>query len=196
MPGTQTRTLFHASTLLLMDCREFRGKHVGFVDDTLPAVEMERMHRHVQSCYRCARHDTVVRRGLMLVRSLPQIEPSADFMSRLGGRIAEMESVGDDTVSTSPSHLTSGAFAALAAGLTLFGYVALEAVHRFGTPPMLVLPPVVATAPPPARPLPSLTNTAYMAGISTGMTIWPAVMMVDEAPRRMAGVELQQASLR
>jgi hypothetical protein len=35
-----------------------------------------------------------------------------------------------------------------------------------------------------------------MAGISTGMPVWPAVLMVDEAPRRMAGVELQQASLR
>jgi hypothetical protein len=156
---------------------------------------MERMRRHVQCCYRCARHDIAVRRGLMLVRSLPQIEPSADFMTRLGDRIAELQPVGDVTASTSPFHLTSGAFAALAAGLTLFGYVALEAVHRFGRPPVLVLPPVVATAPAP-KPVPSLTSTAYMAGISTGMPVWPAVLMVDEAPRRMAGVELQQASLR
>jgi hypothetical protein len=35
-----------------------------------------------------------------------------------------------------------------------------------------------------------------MAGISTGMPVWPAVLMVDEAPRRLADVELQQASLR
>jgi hypothetical protein len=35
-----------------------------------------------------------------------------------------------------------------------------------------------------------------MAAISTGMPVWPAVLMVDEAPRQLADVELQQAALR
>jgi hypothetical protein len=35
-----------------------------------------------------------------------------------------------------------------------------------------------------------------MAAISTGMPVWPAVLMADEAPRRLADVELQQAALR
>ena len=178
-----------------MHCREFREKHVGYVDDTLPAVEMEAMHRHVRSCYRCSRHDTALRRGLLLVHNLPQIEPSADFMEKLADRIATMDAQGDDVeLPSSPYQLTTGAFAALAAGLTLFGYVALEAMHHFGTQPLLVLPPVVATAP--ALPAPSPTGSAYMAGISTGMPVWPAVMMMDEAPRHLADVELQQASLR
>ena len=177
-----------------MDCREFREKHVGYVDDTLSAVEMEAMHRHVRSCYRCSRHDTAVRRGLLLVHNLPRIEPSADFMEKLSERIAALDAPGVD-VEVSPSYqLTTGAFAALAAGLTLFGYVALEAAHHFGTPPTLRLPPVVATAP--AQPKPTPRSSAYMAGISTGMPVWSAIMMVDEAPRRMADVELQQAALR
>jgi len=177
-----------------MDCREFREKHVGYVDDTLSAVEMEAMHRHVRSCYRCSRQDTAVRRGLLLVHNLPQIEPSSDFMAKLSDRIAELEAAGHDIDEASPYQLTSGAFAALAAGLTLFGYVALEASNHFGTPPTLTLPPVVATAP--AKPAPTFRSGAYMAGISTGMPVWPAVLMVDEAPRRLADVELQQASLR
>jgi hypothetical protein len=180
--------------MALMDCRDFREKHVAYVDDTLPAVEMEAMHRHARSCYRCSRHDTAVRRGLLLVHNLPQIEPSDDFMEKLADRIAALDASGDDVEQTSPYQLTTGAFAALAAGLTLFGYVALETAHHFGTPEALVLPPVVATAP--ALPAPTPTGSAYMAGISTGMPIWPAVMMMDEAPRRMADVELQQASLR
>jgi hypothetical protein len=94
-----------------------------------------------------------------------------------------------------PAHgLTTGAFAALAAGLTLFAYGMLEATNRFGTPQTLRLPPVVATAP--ARLTPMLSGTAYMAAISTGMPVWPAVLMADEAPRRLADVELQQAALR
>jgi hypothetical protein len=177
-----------------MDCREFREKHVGFVDDTLPVVEMEVMYRHVQSCFRCARHDVAVRRGLMLVHSLPRIEPSADFMLRLSDRIAQLESAARDGPVASDYRLTTGAFAALAAGVTLFAYLALEATNRFASPQMMTLPPVVATAPAPSRP--TMTSTAYMAAISTGMPIWPAVMMVDEAPRRLADVELQQAALR
>jgi hypothetical protein len=176
-----------------MDCRAFRENHIGFVDDTLPAVEMEVMHRHLRSCVRCARHDLAVRRGLLLVRNLPPIEPSADFMTKLSGRIAELQSVGMEEPVAS-YRLTTGGFAALAAGLTLFGYVTIEARNRFRTPETLTLPPVVATAP--AAPTPTMSGTAYMAAISTGMPVWPAVLMADEAPRRMADVELQQASLR
>ena len=130
----------------------------------------------------------------MLVHNLPQIEPSSDFMEKLADRIAALEAPGTDVEFSSPYKLKTGTFAAVAAGLTLFGYVALEATHHFGAQQALVLPPVVATAP--ALPAPSPTGSAYMAGISTGMPVWPAVMMMDEAPRRMADVELQQASLR
>jgi hypothetical protein len=35
-----------------------------------------------------------------------------------------------------------------------------------------------------------------MAGISTGMPVWPAVMMVEQAPQHLANVELEQAALR
>lgn len=177
-----------------MDCREFRENHVGFVDDVLPAVDMEVMLRHVQSCTRCARHDLAVRRGLLIVRNLAPIEPSSDFMAKLSDRIAALEKPSDDVVGRPTYSLTTGTFAALAAGLTLFAYAALEASNRFGTHQMMTLPPVVATAP--ATPLPSLSGTAYMAGISTGMTLWPAVLMADEAPQSLANVELQQAALR
>ena len=177
-----------------MDCRAFRENHVGFVDDVLPAIDMEAMHRHVQSCGRCARHDLAVRRGLLIVRNLPPIEPSADFMSKLSERIAELQSTGAIAEPEGAYRLTSGAFAALAAGLTLFAYATLEAMNRFGAPQTLTLPPVVATAP--ASPTPSLSAPAYMAAISTGMPLWPAVLMADEAPRQMADVELQQAALR
>lgn len=177
-----------------MRCREFREKHVGFVDDVLPAVDMEVMHRHLQSCPRCARHDVAVRRGLLLVRNIPRIEPSADFMARLNERITTLKSHRDEIDPSGPYRLTSGAFAALAAGLTLFAYVALEAMNLFSAPQALRLAPVVATAP--AVPAPSLTNSAYMAGISMGMPVWPAVLTADEAPRQLANVELQQASLR
>lgn len=115
-------------------------------------------------------------------------------MSKLSERIAELESTGALSEPAAAYRLTTGAFAALAAGLTLVAYAALEATNRFGAPETLTLPPVVATAP--AAPAASLSAPAYMAAISTGMPLWPAVLMADEAPRQMADAELQQAALR
>src|SRR3954467_11555708 len=124
-----------------MDCRAFRENHVGFVDDVLPAIDMEAMHRHLRSCGRCARHDLAVRRGLLIVRNLPPIEPSAGFMSKLSRGIPARQAAGDvmpqlrersaelqSTGAMEPAaayRLTTGGFAALAAGLTLFAYATL-----------------------------------------------------------------------
>lgn len=115
-------------------------------------------------------------------------------MSKLSERIAEMDMAAAIREPAAAYRLTSGSFAALAAGLTLLAYAAIEATNRFGAPETLMMPPVVATAP--AAPPSSLSAPAYMAAISTGMPLWPAVLMADEAPRQMADVELQQAALR
>src|SRR3954464_2062345 len=102
-----------------MDCHAFRENHVGFVDDVLPAIDMEAMHRHLRSCGRCARHDLAVRRAFLIVRNLPPIEASADFMSKLSERIAELQSRGAMEPAAA-YRLTTGALAALAAGPHLF----------------------------------------------------------------------------
>jgi hypothetical protein len=179
-----------------MDCRRFREQHVGYVDDTLPAVEMEAMHQHVRVCRRCARHDTALRRGLLLVRNLPTIEPSSDFMARLHARLQELKAANSGPFGTAPARTPSLAtFAALAAGVALAAYVAFEMVERSATTPEIRLPPVVATAPEPT-PAGPLENSAIVAAISTGMPVWPAVLMADQAPTHLANVEFQQAALR
>src|ERR1041385_300190 len=70
-----------------MNCREFRRKHVGYIDDVLPAVEMVEMRRHAAICAVCASLDVRIRRSLLVVRNLPRIEPSPDFYSRLVDRL-------------------------------------------------------------------------------------------------------------
>ena len=54
-----------------MDCRTFRKHHLAYLDDTLPGDVMARAQCHVLNCDACAAHDTMVRRSLMMVRSLP-----------------------------------------------------------------------------------------------------------------------------
>jgi putative zinc finger protein len=173
-----------------MDCREFRAKHVAFVDDTLSLVDMEAMQRHLRVCSQCARRDTAVRRSLLVVRNLPEIEPSADFMSRLNARLAECASTHATDRVFAPS---IGAFATIAAGVALATYFALGVSARFEAPSEIRLAPVVASIP---EPMPSpMNDPAFVASMSAGMPMWPAVLMMDQAPMHMANVELQQASL-
>src|SRR5689334_16866281 len=126
-----------------MDCREFRAKHVAFVDDTLSLVDMEDMQRHLRVCSRCARRDTAIRRSLLLVRNLPEIEPSSDFMTRLNARIAECPRRDVTDRGFSPS---LGAFATIAAGLALATYLGLGMASNAG-PSEIRMPPVVASVP-------------------------------------------------
>ena len=75
-----------------MDCSAFRRHHVAYVDDTLPGDLVVAAARHVAECPACARHDTAVRRSLLLARNLARdtapLECSADFGVRLEARLA------------------------------------------------------------------------------------------------------------
>lgn len=174
-----------------MDCREFRNKHVGFVDDTLPAIEMDWMREHVGACARCSRHDTAIRRSLLVVRNLPRIEPSPDFMARLNARLHECEM---DRHGPRQAGLPSlGRFAAVAAVVVVATYLALQASSGSAALREIRMPPVVAIASePPSSPM---ADPAFVASVSTGMPVWPAVLMAEQAPMRFVNVELQQAAL-
>ena len=74
-----------------MDCRTFHARHVGFVDDVLPGIEIVEMQRHIAECAPCARHDALIRRSLMLFRNMPTIECSPVFTQRVNERIRSLD---------------------------------------------------------------------------------------------------------
>lgn len=174
-----------------MECKEFREKHVAFVDDLLSLAEQAAMLGHLRRCVRCSRHDTCVRRGLLVARNLPQIQPSADFMARLNARLHDAE-CGDGACAflDRPQHkLPLARFAVLAAGI--IGAVTLAASRLDDGPPEPVrLAPVVASIPAP-EPEP-LASPAVMASLATGIPVWPAVFMAGAAPAHMVRVELRE----
>ena len=177
-----------------MRCRDFRNNHVAFVDDTLPGVEMAAMREHLERCPRCARHDMAVRRGLMLFRSLPQIEPSPDFSERLRSRLRAVDS-SPRPVTPRTGALYGGpgafAFAYAAAGVAAAAYLALAAYERATAPVRdIVLPPVVATAPAP-EPSP-IATPAIAATLSTGFPVWQAVLLAEQAPLHFMNAELRE----
>jgi anti-sigma factor RsiW len=177
-----------------MDCREFGKKHVAFVDDTLSAVDTAAMRRHIHVCSRCARQDTRIRRGLLLARNLPIVQPSADFMERLDARLREIGPV-DRYAVTVPSYriFSATTFSAIAASIMAVTLLASALLRTNSRDTELRLPPVVASMPEPEPASAPVASPVYVASFMTGMPVWPAVMHAGEASLHMANVEFRQA---
>jgi len=177
-----------------MDCREFRSKHVAFVDDLLSAYDMNAMQEHRSICLRCSRHDTAIRRSLLLVRNLPPIEPSSDFMARLNQRLEELgPSARVDVVAPRPQFYSASALAALAAGVIAVAYMAVETTRYFN-PDVEMRTAAVDTATP-FEPVPaSIGNAAFVASVPTGMPVWPAMFTLGQAQLHFANMEFHETS--
>lgn len=176
-----------------MDCREFRRNHVAFVDDLLPGIDLVRMQRHLLECERCSHHDTLVRRALLVVRNVPEIEPSPDFSERLQARLEALKHEAP-VVDHGFFRSRPGAFAALATGVAAASLLAFLAMHAAdGTPRDIVLPPVVASLPTiESDPLSSsIAPSTMVATASTGIGVWPAVLAAEQAPLHFAAAELR-----
>ena len=179
-----------------MDCREFRKKHVAFVDDVLPIAEMRAMERHRVACANCSRHDTAIRRSLLLIRNLPPIEPSPDFMVKLNQRIEQLGPMARvDFVAPRPYSPSLVTFAAVAAGLVAVAYMAIETNQYFApTVERQIVSPIAATIPA-LEPSPVIDNSAFVASVPTGIPVWPAVLMAGQAQMHFANLDFQTTEL-
>jgi anti-sigma factor RsiW len=178
-----------------MDCREFRKQHLAFVDDTLSAVDTAAMRRHLQACACCARLDTRIRRGLLLARNLPVVQPSPDFLERLNARLREVGPI--DRYPAVPTYrvFSVGTFSAVAAAVMVVTVLASALLGGDSRDEALRLPPVVASVPEPEPAPAHVASPVYVASFMTGMPVWPAVMHAGEASLHMANVEFQQVGL-
>ncbi len=170
-----------------MDCREFYEKHVAFVDDTLAGVELARMQEHIVECGRCAMRDAKIRRSLMLVRSLPSIEPSTGFSARLQ---AKLQASLATQIAPRGIRKTAGIAMSLAVAAML-GYIALTLYH-VESPRDVVLSPVLATVP--GIEIAPVTTDAIVASAPAGVTIWPAALFAEQAPVHFARVRFAEVS--
>jgi hypothetical protein len=166
-----------------MDCKEFRDKHSLYVDQMCSAFEENELREHALGCAKCARHDTVVRRSLLLVRNLPAIEPSPDFRARLAARLREPSTALDAPTPFRPSYKV---FAAMAAGVVFVTALAASMLARSDEP--LRMAPVVASLP--QTEASQLATPAFVATVPTGMTVWPAIMVASQAQIHLVATEL------
>ena len=154
------------------------------------------MLAHIRSCQLCAAHDARIRRALLLVWNIRQVEPAEDFQARLFRRIQD-EQQGWTRAGAGPSGPTVGTFAAAAVSLIVIGAMAIGVGEWRGRPTLPPrLPAVIALAP---ATLDSATAPALVAAMSAGMAVWPALWLAEEAPfryvsevSRYAHISLQQ----
>lgn len=171
-----------------MDCREFQENHFAFIDDTLSGIELVGMQRHIAECENCAKHDTNIRRSLMLFRNLPRIEPSAEFSERLNNRLRELR---ENETSSAFHHSGKFAAAVAIASVVMLGYIG-SSLRDVDTPRDIVFPPVVASVPE-SESVP-LIAPALVASAAAGLPIWTAALYAERQPLHFATVDLQLAS--
>lgn len=131
-----------------MDCTDFLEGYSDYLDGLLSPSEVERFEAHRRQCARCARYDRVVQRGLAIYRSLPDVDPSPDFLPRLRHRIYHLE---DGSPLGSVRHGGNAALVAVAAvGLLAFAWLPFAT----SVPVEVELPAVAARTPEPEAAVP------------------------------------------
>ena len=202
------RCLLTRVTSVPMDCKRFRKQHLAYLDDTLPGDEMAAAQHHVMVCDGCAAHDTLVRRSLMVARSMPTLEPSADFQARLRARLAECreECRDERTAMASRTALLDAprsAASRLAASRNSRVVMAVAASAMLGafvwqgwsaaTAPALSIQPVSASQPTMPTPA-SYITPELMQAMATGNPVWPAAMIIEDAPTHFVGGDFTLAT--
>ncbi len=172
-----------------MDCCTFEKHQLGFVDGTLPDTLVVEMQIHLTVCERCARRDTALRRGLMVLRNLPEIEPSADFTDRLEARLKAGVPVPREGSRLSAPN--AGALAAAALGVIAAGYFAFASLGPASGDHEPMLAPVIASQP--DFPRPQLFDHVVLMPAAAGLPMWPSALMVEQAPVQFMTAEMQMA---
>lgn len=173
-----------------MDCREFQENHFAFVDDTLPGIELVGMQMHITECERCAGQDALVRRSLMVFRSLPRIEPSPGFSTRLQAKL-EAARLADEAAAQSGRSRKMAATVALSS-VVMLGYIGVS-LRQVDSSKSLTLPPVVATAPQAAPVFASGPAPEMVTSVPAGLPIWTAALFAEQTPVHFASIDLTSA---
>jgi len=168
-----------------MDCKEFTTRHAAFIDDTLPGFQMSAMREHVTACEKCSKRDTEIRRSLFLLKNLPPVHVSDEFQEKLRARITAEGPAFQSRRATGPRYVTwAVAAAALVAVAGMKGWYDHD---RLANAPVR-LPAVIASTPVMYE-SGDESAPAYVASMSTGIPMWPALMLAEEGPLRFAGMQ-------
>ena len=169
--------------------------------------EARRFDSHLQSCRNCQRYDRVVRRGLLLARNLPEVQPSEHFHERLQARLMGLDSEPprEPIVANSATVLVIAAVLALIAvtpflrlvDLGLGGAEEPSTVTSSSVPTFVPVGPAQLLPTPPSRPtaavLVRMDQPFYFSPVVISP---PAVQTAPSAPRLISYPFVEAATTR
>ena len=122
----------------MVDCARFLDNYSEFRDGLLPSDQENHFEDHLQACDSCAQYDRVVRDGVKVFRSLPQLTPAPDFQLRLMGRLYAREGA---------RARGSGASVGVTLAICIVLGIGAWVPTLRSTDDVIQLPPIVAHAP-------------------------------------------------
>jgi hypothetical protein len=137
----------------MMDCGTFLDGYSDFRDGMLTLPDRVAFEAHLRDCASCARYDRVVDGGAKVLRDLPELEVSGDFMERLQHRIWHEQ---DDMAAARARHARRSSRRVAGVGMAAAASVAAVAlvpgVYSRFAPTVTMLPSAAASAPAPEAP--------------------------------------------
>ncbi len=146
------------------------------------------MYGHLGECNRCSRLDTAVRRGLLVARNLPTIEPSREFMPRLEARLREQDR---SAPRNSPAGMTAR-FGVAAVAIAVVGLVVIGRTPWGNASPAPGEPAAVVV--PHAREYPASGSWGFELSAGSEYTGRASAPEVDRGPFVSGPVVFQTAS--
>lgn len=184
MPDIQVQPLGGSG----ISCREFMEAHSDYLDGLLKASDMRGFDEHAATCRSCGSYDRTLRRGLLLARNLPEIQPSSHFHESLQARLMGLEAEPPRQMMA-----TSATALMVAAVLVLIALTPLMRLVDWQATPVAEVPAVqpAATAVPGAVSGAVLVRTPENSNFSPVVIQPPALQPVPSAPRLIAYPLLQ-----
>lgn len=127
----------------MFNCSDFLRDYSDYRDGVTDIATAAAMAAHLAGCPACARYDRVVSEGVSELRAASSIEPSEDFLARLQHRLYHVQ---EESAWWSRRD-TSGTSLGLALVLVFLIGAAAWVPTIDSAPPVVHLPPVVASAP-------------------------------------------------
>lgn len=132
----------------MMDCGTFLDGYSDFRDGLLTLPERAAFEAHLRDCESCARYDRVVDGGARVLRDLPELEVSGDFMERLQHRIwHEQDDMAAARARRARRSSRRVAAAGVAAAATIGAVALAPEVYDRLAPTVTMLPSAAAKAP-------------------------------------------------
>lgn len=154
-----------------MSCVEFLEHYSEHRDGVIADPVLRRqLERHLRTCGTCMRYDARLARGITVLRTFSDLEPSRSFSQTLAGRLTRTEVGEEDPVTPGRPSVMIGLMVAAALALFFWG----------GDRPSQGAP--VAAGPPTTPPLPAVVANAGIPFVSFADLSVPSFAPTSRAP--------------